>query len=87
MSSRSDGQLMASIIKAPLSGPLVPLAEVPDPVFAQKLVGDGISIDPITSQLWRRGGPGYRLQRRQPYPSRAVDGIQVLCISASTPWP
>jgi phosphocarrier protein FPr len=36
---------------APLSGPLVALQEVPDPVFAQKLVGDGISIDPVTNRL------------------------------------
>lgn len=36
---------------APLSGPLTALQEVPDPVFAQKLVGDGISIDPVTNRL------------------------------------
>ncbi len=35
---------------APLSGWLVPLEQVPDPVFAGKLVGDGISLDP-TSQV------------------------------------
>jgi len=39
------------VLKAPLSGPLVPLAKVPDPVFAQKLVGDGISIDPTSNLL------------------------------------
>jgi phosphocarrier protein FPr len=32
------------VLLAPLSGPLVPIEEVPDPVFAQKLVGDGVSI-------------------------------------------
>lgn len=37
-------------IKAPLSGVLVPLDTVPDPVFSQKMVGDGIAIDP-TSEL------------------------------------
>ena len=31
---------------APVSGPMVPIEQVPDPVFAQKMVGDGISIDP-----------------------------------------
>ena len=36
---------------APLSGVLVPLDTVPDPVFAQKLVGDGISIDPTSAEL------------------------------------
>ncbi|MBD0267197.1 MAG: HPr family phosphocarrier protein, partial [Cyanobacteria bacterium Co-bin8] len=36
---------------APLSGQLVPLEQVPDPVFAQKMVGDGISIDPLSQTL------------------------------------
>ena len=36
---------------APLSGPLIPLERVPDPVFAQKMVGDGISIDPLDQCL------------------------------------
>ncbi len=36
---------------APLSGLMVPLAEVPDPVFARKLVGDGVSIDPTSWEL------------------------------------
>ena len=39
------------IIKAPLSGSLMPIERVPDPVFAQKMVGDGISIDPLTQAL------------------------------------
>lgn len=38
-------------LHAPMSGPLVPLEKIPDPVFSQKLVGDGISIDPITAEL------------------------------------
>jgi len=36
---------------APISGYLMPLEQVPDPVFAQKMVGDGISLDPIDSCL------------------------------------
>ena len=38
-------------IVAPLGGILVPLDQVPDPVFAQKMVGDGISVDPISDEL------------------------------------
>jgi phosphoenolpyruvate-protein phosphotransferase len=38
-------------ILAPLSGVLVPLASVPDPIFAEKKVGDGISLDPTTGEL------------------------------------
>jgi phosphocarrier protein FPr len=30
---------------------LVPIEQVPDPVFAQKMVGDGISIDPVSQSL------------------------------------
>ena len=36
---------------APLGGEVYPITEVPDPVFSQKLVGDGISIDPVTDRL------------------------------------
>jgi phosphoenolpyruvate-protein phosphotransferase len=38
-------------LMAPLSGVLVPLDSVPDPVFAQKMVGDGVSIDPTSDEL------------------------------------
>jgi phosphoenolpyruvate-protein phosphotransferase len=38
-------------LKAPLTGVLVPIEEVPDPVFAQKMVGEGISIDPLSDHL------------------------------------
>src|SRR5262252_6335218 len=36
---------------APLSGHLLPIETVPDPVFAQKMVGDGVSIDPVSESL------------------------------------
>src|SRR5690349_7050268 len=39
------------VLLAPLSGPIVALGDVPDPVFAQRLVGDGASIDPETNRL------------------------------------
>jgi multiphosphoryl transfer protein len=38
-------------ILAPLSGVLVPLASVPDPVFALNTVGEGVAIDPTSSEL------------------------------------
>src|SRR3954454_7013686 len=38
-------------IFAPLSGQVWSLERVPDPVFAQKMVGDGLSIDPTDSVL------------------------------------
>src|SRR6187455_1584851 len=36
---------------SPLSGQVWPLERIPDPVFAQKMVGDGISIDPTDAVL------------------------------------
>ncbi|BCL78471.1 PTS system glucose-specific EIIA component [Ktedonobacteria bacterium brp13] len=38
---------MAEIhVLAPIDGTVVPLEEVPDEVFAQKMAGDGVAIDP-----------------------------------------
>lgn len=39
------------VLKAPLTGFLMPIERVPDPVFAQKMVGDGVSIDPLSQCL------------------------------------
>ena len=36
---------------SPLTGVAVPIEHAPDPVFAQKMVGDGISIDPVEGLL------------------------------------
>ncbi|KVA14281.1 phosphoenolpyruvate--protein phosphotransferase [Burkholderia ubonensis] len=44
----SSKQIQVSVL-APLSGIIVPIEAVPDPAFAQKMVGDGLSIDPRTN--------------------------------------
>ena len=36
----------------PLKGDIIPLSHVPDPAFAQKMVGDGIAIDPVEGKLF-----------------------------------
>ena len=51
ISTARDPTSIRLTLTAPLSGPLVPLERVPDPVFAQKMVGDGISIDPVDQCL------------------------------------
>ncbi|ATA61758.1 PTS system glucose-glucoside-specific enzyme IIA component [Geobacillus stearothermophilus] len=38
-------------ITAPLDGTIVPLEDVPDPVFAQNMMGDGIAIDPADGDV------------------------------------
>lgn len=39
------------VLVAPLDGWAAPLLEVPDPVFADKMMGDGVAIDPTGSLL------------------------------------
>ncbi len=39
------------VVKAPLSGVIFPIEQVPDPVFSGKMVGDGLSIDPVDQVL------------------------------------
>jgi hypothetical protein len=41
------------ILRAPLSGVVYPLERVPDPVFAQKLTGDGLQ------ELWTASEPQF----------------------------
>src|SRR5438067_4888410 len=36
---------------APLSGPVVPLADTPDPVFSGGMMGDGLAIEPLSETL------------------------------------
>lgn len=36
---------------APLAGWATPLEEVPDPAFAQRMVGDGVAVDPTSAEL------------------------------------
>jgi phosphotransferase system HPr (HPr) family protein len=48
---RLETPVMELTFYAPLSGPIVPLETVPDPVFAQRMAGDGVGIDPITGVL------------------------------------
>jgi multiphosphoryl transfer protein len=36
---------------SPLTGPVVPLDAVPDPVFSEGLFGDGIAVDPVAGRL------------------------------------
>ena len=52
--SHDTGHEPVSItILSPLAGWATPLGEVPDPVFAEKMLGDGIAIDPVEGMLVR----------------------------------
>ncbi|MBM7454411.1 PTS system glucose-specific IIA component [Oceanisphaera litoralis] len=51
MVSDDTGESSGIDIFSPLSGELVPIEEVPDVVFAEKIVGDGIAIKPSGNKL------------------------------------
>ncbi|MBW4460291.1 MAG: phosphoenolpyruvate--protein phosphotransferase [Nodosilinea sp. WJT8-NPBG4] len=68
------------VLTAPLSGLVVPIETVPDPVFAQKMVGDGVSIDP-TSQVLLAPCDGDILQIHSASHAvtvRTAEGIEIL---------
>ncbi|HWT37890.1 MAG TPA: glucose PTS transporter subunit IIA, partial [Paraburkholderia sp.] len=48
LKSHSEGH---TVLLAPMTGLVVPLANVPDPVFSGGMFGDGIGIDPLEGKL------------------------------------
>ena len=46
------GKDKGNIIYAPCKGRVVPLAEVPDPVFADKVLGDGFAVIPADGRIY-----------------------------------
>ncbi|WP_367942074.1 PTS transporter subunit IIBC [Enterocloster citroniae] len=50
MNKNTDGCIGIQIL-SPLTGTVVPLEDVPDPVFSQKIIGDGIAVLPRDGRL------------------------------------
>lgn len=44
-------EVAEEVFVAPLQGQLVPLSEVPDPVFAEKMMGEGVAIVPVEGRV------------------------------------
>lgn len=67
-------------LAAPLAGWLLPLADVPDPVFSGKVLGDGFAIDPTTPTLTAPfDGTVISIHRaRHAVTLRATNGAEVL---------
>ena len=42
---------MNIVVGAPMRGWIGPLGEVPDPVFAERMLGDGLAIDPVEGEV------------------------------------
>ncbi|KRW59302.1 phosphoenolpyruvate--protein phosphotransferase [Pseudomonas sp. TTU2014-080ASC] len=67
-------------LKAPLSGPLVPLNRVPDPVFSSNSLGEGIAIDPTNDCLHApcAGVITHVARSRHAIGMRTEQGIEIL---------
>lgn len=75
-------------LKAPLSGPVMPLNRVPDPVFSSGTLGEGIAIDPLNDCL-HAPCAGLVSHLREPATRSACAPTTVpscCCTSASTPY-
>lgn len=44
--NENESKKVPEVVLAPLTGKAVPLSEVPDPVFSDKVLGDGVAIIP-----------------------------------------
>jgi multiphosphoryl transfer protein len=71
---------MDLIFYSPLSGPVVPLEEVPDPVFAQRMAGDGLAIDPLDRRVLSPcSGKVTQVHRKRHAVTLATDeGVEIL---------
>ncbi|WP_175639678.1 PTS sugar transporter subunit IIA [Metabacillus schmidteae] len=49
--SKKEKRRTIEVFFAPLSGSLIELENVPDPVFSQKLMGEGIAIEPVEGNV------------------------------------
>lgn len=49
--NENKSKSIPQVILAPLTGKAVPLSEVPDPVFSEKVLGDGVAIIPAEGKI------------------------------------
>ena len=78
MSSKMETGLRS--VLAPLSGQSVPLEQVPDDVFSQKILGDGIAILPTDGKLYApvNGEIASVAETRHAYGFTSEDGLEIL---------
>ena len=49
--NENESKKVPEVILAPLTGKAVPLSEVPDLVFSEKVLGDGVAIIPSDGKI------------------------------------
>ncbi len=72
--------MSALVLVSPLAGWSAPLEEVPDPVFAGRMLGDGVAIDPLGSTLYApcEGEVVLLPETRHAITLRTAEGLEVL---------
>ena len=46
------GETAGGTLKSPLDGRIIPIEEIPDEVFSQKIMGDGVGIEPVGNTVY-----------------------------------
>ena len=70
----------SKIIFAPMSGKVIPLEQVPDDVFSQKLLGEGIAIEPSDGKIYAPvdGKVVSVAETRHAYGLQTEEGMEIL---------
>ena len=78
MSSTSKTKALS--VFSPLNGKAVPLADVPDPVFSDKVLGDGCAVIPDDGKLYSpvNGEVSSVAETKHAYGFTSEDGLEVL---------
>lgn len=77
------GKKKKSLVKdsrlyAPLRGEVVELESVPDPVFAQKVMGDGFAVNPAGHHIYSPVAGKVTIKQGHAVGFRRADGLEVL---------
>lgn len=77
---RTENEQARISITAPVSGQIVPLEQVPDPVFSEKALGDGIAIIPENGKIYSpvNGTVATVAATKHAYGFQSEDGLDVL---------
>lgn len=69
-----------TVVASPMAGEVVSLEEVPDPVFAERVMGDGIAVRPVAGEVVAPvGGRIEKLfEGGHAFVLETTDGVQVL---------
>jgi phosphoenolpyruvate-protein phosphotransferase len=76
---RLKGKIVANLLLvAPMKGWVAPLDEVPDPVFAERILGDGLAIDPTDSTVHAPCDGVIASSAKHAVTLRATNGAEIL---------